>query len=103
MRLRGRLFAVGCLFACACACGGAGGSDDTGISDDAGDTGSDVGKYTQTWGPAYRDTTCREWAHSMTGAQQFAASADMLIAARKSVDGGGDVLPPDSLVSSFGA
>jgi hypothetical protein len=64
-------------------------------------TGSnDSDKYTQTWPAAYSATTCAEWHDEMTAAQQWAAAADMLTAARNKGDGGTG-LPPDTLVDEF--
>ena len=65
-------------------------------------TDPETSKYEQTWGAAYTDTTCDDWNTLMTSAQQFAAAADILTAARNKIDGG-EGLPPDSLISEFQA
>lgn len=57
-------------------------------------------KYVQTWPKAYSDTTCEDWVGPMTRAQNFAAAADMLTAARNKRDGGAGV-PSDALISEF--
>lgn len=61
---------------------------------------AEVSKYTQTWTTAYSETTCNDWLSRMTPAQQFAASADILTAARNKIDGGSG-LPADSLIEEF--
>ena len=62
-----------------------------GSSGDTGSTGT-PGKYTQTWGKAYSDTTCSEWHSQMSDAQQWAAAADMLTGARNKGDDGTGLL-----------
>lgn len=58
------------------------------------------GKYTQTWTKEYKATTCGDWLHRMTEAQRWAASADILAAARNKISGGSG-LPSDTLVTTF--
>lgn len=60
-------------------------------------TASDL---TQTWPKDYASTTCRDWNREMTDAQQYAAAADILTAARNEIDGGTGV-PPDPLIVEF--
>lgn len=57
-------------------------------------------EYTQTWSKDYASTTCSDWTDQMTAQQRFAASADILSAARDKIDGGSGVAP-DSLIRSF--
>ncbi len=61
---------------------------------------SNVNKYVQTWPKDYKSTTCGEWLNKMTEAQRWAASADILTAARNKVSGGSG-MPSDALVSKF--
>lgn len=60
----------------------------------------ETSKYTQTWTKAYADTTCTDWQATMTSAQTWAASADMLSAARDNIDHGTGVAP-DALITRF--
>jgi len=62
--------------------------------------GSDGDRYVQSWPQDYAQTTCEEWLGEMTDAQQWAAAADMLAAARNDRDGGEGV-PDDYLISLF--
>jgi hypothetical protein len=59
-------------------------------------------KYAQTWHKDYSNTSCSEWSGQMSEQQRFAASADMLTAARNKMDGGSGV-PNDSLIDEFTA
>ncbi len=61
---------------------------------------AELDKYTQTWGKQYSDTTCDDWNKVMTDAQQWAASADILSAARDKIDGATGVAP-DELIDEF--
>lgn len=61
---------------------------------------STVSKYTQTWTKEYKATTCGEWLEDMTESQRWAASADILTAARNKISGGRG-LPTDALVTLF--
>lgn len=57
-------------------------------------------RYTQTWRKEYKVTTCSEWLNQMTDAQRWAASADILAAARNKISGGKG-MPSDALVTRF--
>lgn len=82
------LFALGIA---GCAESGSSGSDNEPAS---------VDKYTQTWEKDYSETTCDDWNDLMSNKQQWAASADILSAARDKIDGGTGVAP-DELIDEF--
>jgi hypothetical protein len=61
---------------------------------------STAGRFQQTWPTSYGKTTCQQWRNVMTGHQTFVASADMLVAARATVDKNA-AMPDDGLIGQF--
>lgn len=59
-----------------------------------------VGKYEQTWGKPYDQTTCADFKNAMTDQQRWAMAADMLTGARTKGDGI-SAMPSDALVTTF--
>lgn len=51
------------------------------------------------WPKTAGDTTCQEWTSEMTGAQQSALGAAMLLALR--ANDGGTIRPPDGLLTAY--
>jgi hypothetical protein len=64
------------------------------------DTAQQSTGYNQTRTKSYGLTTRGDWNDEMTESEQWVAAADILTGARENW-GGGDDLPPDSLITGF--
>lgn len=56
-------------------------------------------KAKQTWTKAYDETTCADWANTMTQEQRMIAASDLLTGER-SADGANS-LPPEDMINEF--